>query len=69
MPEFQTFSLSIFGTTYDWTKIIGSHLGTPALKTGNFSKKKSVVLVKRKNGFTKTLCSLFFQGFLSRGWF
>ena len=31
--------------------------------------KKSVVLVKRENGFTKTLLSLFFQGFLSRGRF
>ena len=33
---------------------IRSHLGTLALKTGDFSKK-SVVLVKRKNGFTKTV--------------
>ena len=31
-----------------------SHLGTPALKTRNFSKK-SAVLVKRKNGFTKNI--------------
>ena len=46
----------------------GSHLRTPALKTKSLVKK-SVVLVKRKNGFTKTLFSLFFQGFLSRGWF
>ena len=38
--------------------IVGTHLRTPALKTGDFSKK-SVVLVKRKNGFTKTLHSLF----------
>ena len=46
----------------------GSHLGTPALKTENVSvKKKSVVLVKRENGFTETLFSLFFQGFLCRG--
>ena len=47
----------------------GSHLRTLALKTENFSKKKSVVLVQRENGFTKTLFSLFFQGFLPRGWF
>ena len=44
----------------------GTHLRTPALKTKNFSKN-SVVSVKRENGFTKTLLSLFFQGFLSRG--
>ena len=31
--------------------------------------KKSVVLVKRRTGFTITLFSLFFQGFLSIGWF
>ena len=31
-----------------------SHLRTPALKTEEFSKK-SVVLVKRKNGFTNTI--------------
>ena len=31
--------------------------------------KKSVVLVKRENGFTKMLFYLVFQGFLSRGWF
>ena len=46
---------------------IGSHLGTLALKTKNFSKKKPVVLVKRKNGFTKTLFSLFFPGFSVQG--
>ena len=34
---------------------VRSHSGTPALKTEDFSKKKSVVLVKRKNGFTKTV--------------
>ena len=33
---------------------VRSHLGTPALKTVNFNKK-SVVLVKSKNGFTKTI--------------
>ena len=60
----QNSLLSHFSVT-----IFGSHLGTLALKTRDFSKKKSVVLVKRKNGFTKTLFSLFFQGFLSRGWF
>ena len=37
----------------------GSNLRTPALKTEKFSKK-SVVLVKRGNGFTKKLFSLFF---------
>ena len=31
-----------------------SHSGTLALKTEDFSKKKSVVLVERKNGSTKT---------------
>ena len=31
-----------------------SHSGTVALKTRDFSKK-SVVLVKRKNGFAKTI--------------
>ena len=30
-----------------------SHAGTLALKTGDFSKKKSVVLVKRENGLLK----------------
>ena len=33
---------------------VRSHLGTLALKTEDCSKK-SVVLVKRKNGFTKTI--------------
>ena len=47
---------------------IGSLLRALALKTENFGKK-TVVLVERKNGFTKTLFSLFFQGFLPRGWF
>ena len=37
---------------------IKSHSGTLALKAENFSKK-SVVLVKCENGFTKTLFSLF----------
>ena len=35
---------------------IRSHLGTLALKTGN-SSKNTVVLLKRKNGFTKTIPS------------
>ena len=34
----------------------------------NFSEK-SVVSVKRNNGFTKTLFAVFLQGFLSKGWF
>ena len=38
-----------------WNQI-GSHLRTPALKNENFSNK-SVVLVKRGNGFAKTLFS------------
>ena len=33
---------------------LGSHSGTPALKTEKFLVKKSVALVKRKHGFTKT---------------
>ena len=48
--------------------IFGSHLGTLALKTENFSKK-SVVLVKRENGFTKTLFSLFSRVFCPRDGF
>ena len=39
--------------------LLGSRLRTPALKIGNFNLKKSVVLVKRKDGFTKTFFSLF----------
>ena len=35
-------------------QLLRSHLRTPALKTENCCKK-SVVLVKRKNGFTKTM--------------
>ena len=39
-------------------------------KSENFLVKKfSVVLAKRENGFTKTLFSLFFQGFLPMRWF
>ena len=38
--------------------LLGGHLRTLALKTESFSKK-SVVLVKRENGFTKTLFSFF----------
>ena len=44
---------------------IGSHSGT-AFKTENFSNKE-VVLVKRENGFTKTLFSLFFSGLSVQG--
>ena len=47
---------------------LGSHLRTPALKTENFSEKIGR-LVTRKNGFTKTLFSLFSRVFLSKGWF
>ena len=45
-----------FATIYDilCPVPLRSHLGTLALKTQDFSKK-SVVLVKRKNGFTKTI--------------
>ena len=42
-------------------KTFGTHLRAPALKTKIFSKNKSVVLAKRKNGSTKTLFSLVFQ--------
>ena len=42
---------------------LGRKLRTPALKTVNFSPKM-VVLVKRENGFTKTLFSLFSRVFL-----
>ena len=44
----------------------GSHLRARALKTENFSRK-SVVLVEREHGFTKTLFSLFFPGFSVQG--
>ena len=47
---------------------IGSRLRTLTLKTENFCKKIGR-FGKREHGFTKTLLSLFFQGFLSRGWF
>ena len=45
-------SFAILSKEVPWS-FVRSHLGTLALKTEDFSKK-SVVLVKRKNGFTKT---------------
>ena len=43
-----------------------AHLRTPALKTAIFSKK-SVVVVKRENGFAKTFPGLIFPGFSVQG--
>ena len=46
---------------------LGAHLRAPALKTSIFSKKIGCycnAIAKCKNGFTKALSSLFFQGFL-----
>ena len=53
--------------TYNKLLKIGCCLRTPSLKTEKLSRKKSVVLVTRENGFTKTLFSLFFQGFFFQG--
>ena len=50
-------------THTSYTCYLGSLLRTPAHKP-RILVKQSVALVKRENGFTKTLLSLFFQGFL-----
>ena len=70
-PHRSTISLFQEGRSIHHHHRIGTHSGTLALKTDNFSrksnfgkKKKPVVLVKREKWFTKTLLSLFFQGSL-----
>ena len=41
--------------------------GDPARKLPLWADFSFLILVKRENGFTKTLFSLFFLGFLSKG--
>ena len=52
-------------TNHIWSEVIQE----PLPLRPRILVKKSVVLVKRENGFTKTLQSLFLQGFLSKGSF
>ena len=53
--RFGSVSAEIASDLYDLGALIRSDLRTVALKAGDFSKKQSVVLVKCKDGCTKTI--------------